>query len=305
MRKLVILLLLLNGIWTVQVQTPVGNCALPTRLESGVQGRLTPGGLPNNLRQDATTAGTLIGQIPPGASFTIMDGPVCANNYVWWYVDYAGKVGWTAEGDPVERVYWLQPVLSDPVRAVDEDFVEPDGCLTPPDDYTRVQIGYATFNARTLAMLDHAQALYTAAGGIVNFRQAITQGSYTSGIEAASFGTHDGGGAVDLSVRSLADWSVLEDGIAPMLRALRIAGFAAWLREENELYPGSPIHIHAVAIGDLELSEAARAQIDGTFGYLRGYDGLPRDDAIPRLDRSGEMVICAWMIEQGFIDLTL
>jgi len=69
------------------------------------------------------------------------------------------------------------------------------------------------------------------------------------------------------------------------------------------LYPGSPIHIHAIAIGDADLSEAARGQIDGTFGYLRGYDGLPHDDGIPQPDTSGDMVLCDWMKDMGYTDL--
>jgi hypothetical protein len=179
---------------------------------------------------------------------------------------------------------------------------EPAGCWQPPDDYSRITLGYADFNARMLAMLDHAQALYNAQGGIVDFRLAITQGSYNGGVDA-SFGTHDGGGAVDLSVRSRVDWSVLEDEIGPMLAALRVAGFAAWLREPDELYPGSPIHIHAIAIGDAELSPAAHGQIDGPFGYLRGYDGLPREDGVPVADRYGGPVLCDWMRDLGYADL--
>ncbi len=288
------LFMLLVGLGLMLGNSPVfaqtDACPLPTRLHNGDQARLTPGGLPNNIRAQATTASAIIGQIPPGASFTLLAEPICADEYVWWNVRYAGTTGWTAEGNPDSGVYWLQPLM----------LPEPDGCLEPPDDYTRVQIGYGTFNTRTLTMLDHAQTLY---GGVINLRQAITQGSYAGGIEAASFGTHDGGGAVDLSVRSRVDFSVLTDEIAPLLRALRTAGFAAWLREEGELYPGSPIHIHAVAIGDVELAEAARAQIDGEFGYLRGYNGLPRDDGIPQPDRSGELVLCTWMVEQGFSDL--
>jgi hypothetical protein len=182
-------------------------------------------------------------------------------------------------------------------------FVDPEGCLRPPDDYALVQVGNARFNARTLAMLDHAQSLYTAWGGtVVDFRLAVTQGSYNPGGESASFGTHDGGGAVDLSVRSRVDWSVMTAEIGPMLLALRTAGFAAWLREADELYPGSPIHIHAVAIGDRDLSPAARAQIDGPYGYLRGYDGLPRPGQAPRLDRNGSPVICQWMRDLGYDD---
>ena len=71
----------------------------------------------------------------------------------------------------------------------------------------------------------------------------------------------------------------------------------------DELYKGSPIHIHAVAIGDAELSEAARGQIDGTFGYFRGFNGLPQDNGIPLPATSGEMGVWDWMKAQGYGDL--
>lgn len=181
-------------------------------------------------------------------------------------------------------------------------FIEPSGCETPPDDYTRVWINGSQLSVRTLAMLDHAQALYQPQGERIDLRLAITQGSYNAGTVAASFGTHDGGGAVDLSVRSRLDSSVLWDEIPLLIQALRAAGFAAWLRDTDDLYPGSPIHIHAIAIGDQELSESARAQIDGTFGYLRGFDGLPQIDGIPHPDPYGGPVICQWMVDLGFGD---
>lgn len=198
---------------------------------------------------------------------------------------------------------WLATAWADALTPTPTPFVEPAGCWEPPDDYTRLWVSGVLLNARTLAMLDHAQALYAAGGGIVDFRLALTQGSYNIGAVAASFGTHDGGGAVDLSVRSRRDWSVLEAEIEPMIAALRVAGFAAWLRDTDELHPGSPIHIHAIAIGDAELSEAARAQLDGTFGYLRGYNGLPQAGGIPVPDEHGGPVLCAWMVARGFGDL--
>jgi hypothetical protein len=195
------------------------------------------------------------------------------------------------------------PATGSAARATPSPFVEPDGCWQPPDDYSRVWVSGAQLNARTLAMLDHAQALYSAQGGVIDFRLAITQGSYTGGALAASFGTHNGGGAVDLSVRSRVDWSVMVSEIEPMIRALRISGFAAWLRDTGELYPDSPAHIHAIAVGDRELSQSARAQIDGTFGYLRGFDGLPQPNGIPQPDRYGGPVVCRWMIAEGFNDM--
>jgi hypothetical protein len=132
---------------------------------------------------------------------------------------------------------------------------------------------------------------------------AITQGSYTNA-EPASFGTHAGGGAVDLSVMAPGTFDILEEDIEPLILALRQAGFAAWLRDFNVLYPGSPIHIHAIAIGDRELSLAAREQLAGPFGYFWGYDGLPTDDGSPVRDPHGGPVLCPWMVAMGYPDKT-
>jgi len=150
-------------------------------------------------------------------------------------------------------------------------------------------------------MLAHAQVLYGGEQEITGY--AITQGSYTSN-ESASFGTHAGGGAVDLSILKRGTYTVLWDDVDPLLHALRTAGFAAWLREYGELYDGSPIHIHAIAIGDAELSPAAQEQLTGKAGYFRGYSGLPiGESGIPTPDRYGGPVICQWMIDLGYRDL--
>ena len=178
---------------------------------------------------------------------------------------------------------------------------EPLGCQKPPEDYTRVQVNGWTINQRTMAMLAHAQELY---GGEIELTgYAITQGSYHDN-GAASFGTHLGGGAVDLSVLRRDTYTVLWDDIDPLLHALRVAGFAAWLREYGELYPDSPIHIHAIAIGDKELSQPAQDQLTGPAGYFRGFDGLPVPEGkAPKPDRYGGPVLCQWMIDLGYRDL--
>lgn len=199
----------------------------------------------------------------------------------------------TLTATPVPTFTAIPPPTSTP---------EPPGCQKPPEDYARVEVNGQTINQRTLAMLSHAQELY---GGEIQLTgYAITQGSYTEGV-AASFGTHAGGGAVDLSVMRQGTYTVLWDDIEPLLRALRAAGFAAWLREYGELHPDSPIHIHAIAIGDRELSEAARAQLTGEAGYFRGYSGLPvAMYGPPTPDRYGGPVICQWMIDLGYRDLS-
>jgi hypothetical protein len=153
-------------------------------------------------------------------------------------------------------------------------------------------------NQRTVGMLEHAQQLY---GGPVDFMKAVTQGSYHAGV-SASFGTHDGGGAVDLSVRDPNDWNhIVYEDMDLIIQSLRRAGFAAWLRETGDLYEDSPIHIHAIAIGDPDLSEAAHIQLTGVEGYFRGFNGLPVDPPLP--DTHGGPIICPWMIEMGYTDL--
>ncbi|NDJ87423.1 MAG: hypothetical protein GYB66_16215 [Chloroflexi bacterium] len=178
-------------------------------------------------------------------------------------------------------------------------FVEPAGCQRPSDDYTRITIGNATLNQRTFAMLQYAQELY---GGTIPITGAgITQGSYNPGGVAASFGTHDGGGAVDLTVRNIPyDWSIKFEDIPRLIDALRTAGFAAFYRDERE---GLPPHIHAIAIGDRELSPAAAEQLTGRYGYFRGFDGFPRENGVPLTPRYGSLVICQWMLDMGFQDM--
>ena len=179
--------------------------------------------------------------------------------------------------------------------------LEPLGCQKPPEDYTRVEVNGWILNQRTLVMLAHAQELYGGEQEITGY--AITQGSYTAS-ESASFGTHSGSGAVDLSILRRDTYIVLWEDVEPLLRALRTAGFAAWLREPDELYAGSPIHIHAIAIGDQELSVAAEEQLTGAAGYFRGYSGLPLTaDGVPTPDRYGSPILCQWMIELGYRDL--
>lgn len=165
-----------------------------------------------------------------------------------------------------------------------------------------VEVNGWKLNRRTLAMLQHAAGLYGGELEITGY--AITQGSYHDN-GAASFGTHLGGGAVDLSVMRRGTYTVLYDDIPPLIRALRAAGFAAWLRDLDELYPGSPIHIHAIAIGDRDLSEAARDQLGGPYGYFRGYNGIPVPNGRPIPDRHGGPLVCQWMVEMGYADLRL
>src|SRR4051812_45286804 len=77
----------------------------------------------------------------------------------------------------------------------------------------------------------------------------VVQGSYNAGGVTASAGTHDGGGAVDLTPEN---WEA-------KVHAARAVGFAAWHRPALPGVWGE--HIHMVLIGDAKLSPAAAAQV--------------------------------------------
>lgn len=84
-----------------------------TRLVGGIKGYVTPP-LPNNVRDQPTPAGAMIGEIPGGAIFDVISGPVCdttVDGYVWWEVSYNGMRGWTAEARMRDgsAEYYIEP----------------------------------------------------------------------------------------------------------------------------------------------------------------------------------------------------
>lgn len=91
--------------------TPAGmfTCpgSLPAVLAPGMAAVVTDI-IPNRVRDAASTTANTIGQIPSGGVFRVLEGPVCADGYTWWRVDYDGLVGWTAQGDA--QGYWIGPL---------------------------------------------------------------------------------------------------------------------------------------------------------------------------------------------------
>lgn len=114
-----------------------------------------------------------------------------------------------------------------------------------------------TLNARTKAMLLASEGLY---GSSV----VLTQGSYNVGGDPASAGTHDGGGAMDISVSGISAANRTK-----LVGKLRTVGFAAWLRTPDQA--DWPFHIHAEAISDPDLSSGAQHQVGD---YYLGKNGL-------------------------------
>jgi LysM repeat protein len=82
--------------------------SLVSQLLPNTTARVTAG-LPNRLRLTPDSGGAVIGEIPGGATFSIVGGPQCGSEgWLWWQVNYNGTIGWTAEGDAT--TYWLEPV---------------------------------------------------------------------------------------------------------------------------------------------------------------------------------------------------
>jgi hypothetical protein len=66
----------------------------------------------NRLREEPGTKGgdsTVIGMIQPDEEIVLLQGPACAEGWVWWKVTSvsSGQSGWTSEGDGDN--YWLVP----------------------------------------------------------------------------------------------------------------------------------------------------------------------------------------------------
>lgn len=99
-----------NGVyWLEPVSTVPNTCSyLQPRLSIGAQGRVTPG-LPNVIRAEPRrgSGSPILGYIPGGGVFTVLDGPRCSDNITWWYVNYNGNFGWTGEGQGT--TYWTEP----------------------------------------------------------------------------------------------------------------------------------------------------------------------------------------------------
>jgi peptidoglycan hydrolase-like protein with peptidoglycan-binding domain len=135
--------------------------------------------------------------------------------------------------------------------------------VPPKHDYKRVSFRGATMNRRTQEMLRRAETIMAERHGHRGFQFSLSQGSYNPGY-SPSGGTHDRGGALDIRTAGRSRKQVDD-----MVRALREAGFAAWSRGRG--HDSFAPHIHAIAIGDRELSPSAAGQVRE---YRAGGDGL-------------------------------
>lgn len=137
----------------------------------------------------------------------------------------------------------------------------------------------------------YTKAAILAAERRLGYPLSIVQGSYNGGRVAASGGTHDGGGVIDLRPW---DWQ-------SKVRALRASGFAAWYRPKG---PSWNDHVHAVLVTNALLSNAAEDQADDAAAGRNGLaDNGPDPHAgIPirpfRWPYAGPIGVVKWQLHQ-------
>jgi hypothetical protein len=104
------------------------------------------------------------------------------------------------------------------------------------------------------------------AAGLAEESARVVQGSYHKG--SLSAGTHNGGGAFDLSVRGLSHKQILD-----LVNELRKRNVAAWYRSPLYGWPESlgGAHIHGIVMDEPGLSYAAKRQV---INYRDGLNGL-------------------------------
>lgn len=99
------------GFYAIGSANPADDC--PThgvyRLVAGDAGQVTPGA-PNRLRTEPNLNAAILMDIPGGAQFMTIAGPYCSDGYTWWWIDYNGTRGYTADGTAATA--WVEPANS-------------------------------------------------------------------------------------------------------------------------------------------------------------------------------------------------
>ncbi len=84
-----------------------------TRLNVGLDAEVTSGVL--NFRAGPSPNAEVLQQIPTGVPFRIEGGPSCIEEFVWWYVNANGQLGYVAEGQNGD--YFIEPQRPDPLQS--------------------------------------------------------------------------------------------------------------------------------------------------------------------------------------------
>lgn len=81
---------------------------LPARLITGETGRVAfTDGAALNMRTSADRTSDVVGLLPEGMVFDVLEGPVCADDINWWRIQSGDVSGWVAEA--AGGVYLIEP----------------------------------------------------------------------------------------------------------------------------------------------------------------------------------------------------
>jgi hypothetical protein len=88
-----------------------------------------------NVRSLGSLSGTVVGTQLLGALGSIVSGPVCADGYVWWNINYAtGADGWSAEANIIENVIDTPPSNGSQFYVSPNGSASGNGSITNPWD---------------------------------------------------------------------------------------------------------------------------------------------------------------------------
>ncbi|HVO44036.1 MAG TPA: DUF3160 domain-containing protein, partial [Aggregatilineales bacterium] len=105
-----IIMLLLPFVRGASAQASCGQ-ALPPRLQVGSEGMVSyVDGSPLNVRIEANRTAKLVGTLPEGTHFNVIDGPICDGGIYWWHIASGSVDGWAAEGDAGK--YFVEPITA-------------------------------------------------------------------------------------------------------------------------------------------------------------------------------------------------
>jgi hypothetical protein len=233
-------------VWTAREVQKAGGHAAVMRMRSGVMGGKRVGAHGDGCGGYAT--GGVVGDLKRGNLWPSIEGGMksAVDSTKSQLTDIFGRTSGSA--DVVSPADWIEQY----VKKDDElnKFVGGPPWIPGVSDQHVSYDGY-TVNQRTAEMLDAAKSMGASF--------SLYQGSFSSGV-AASAGTHDGGGVVDVGPASSSN-----------VGFLRGVGFAAWGRGPEWGSPSFASHIHAVALGDPTVSPAAADQV---ASFLAGGNGL-------------------------------
>ena len=153
------------------------------------------------------------------------------------------------------------------VRAKDTETVQALGFAATKSATSRTSYQGRAVNERTRQILEALNTLVRSKRyGSENSDVILVQGSFNGGGVAASAGTHDGGGAGDITAFNYKN----------RVKALRLLGVAAWYRPT--LRNVWSAHIHFVVMGDSTVSRGAAIQVTA---YKANRNGLANNAKDP------------------------